>query len=983
MESDFSFTNPHALSIDEVVSRTGVNLQTGLSAEEVNERLQAIGQNIIEVKKPGIWTVYLAPLFDTLITIYLVMAAIMLSLSFVVPEVRGQVTFWLVVIALNMLLAIFQQYRAQRKIESLKNLSPPTAKALRSGIKTEILAENLVVGDIIELSLGDKVPADARLISTSNFTVNEASLTGESIPARKFSNENLKNGLPEDTPIDERKNMVYLGTFVQTGSATAVVVATGNRTELGSIASTMNEMQTVEIPLRTKINRLGKGLGTLMVFFLVIAIVIRLYLRISSGRSLTFIILAKDLTDSIVNAMAVMPINIPLLTTVVLITGVLQMATINVIVKKLSVVETLGRISVLCSDKTGTITSSKMSVVRLWDGKNYYGVVQDGTVPSIYPIKNEKDLYQTTIDTKPRPVLNHIPEDTQMYLMIAVASRNNDATLVEPKLKEKAFLGYDVIGNPTDGALLTLLLKSGIDPQAISTRFRRLKSYPFDSSIKRMSGLFEDTMTGKHYVFTKGATDFILPLCTHYSVDLQHSPLTEEKADEILEKTNSFANQGFRVISFAYREIDPSFPPDHVDEIQERKEAESNLTFLGFSCILDPPRKGVEDAVSKLDAAGIFPVMITGDSPATAGTIAKQVGILDPDEKVVEGKDIPELSEEEFFKVSVFARVSPQDKKVIVERYQDKGRVVAMTGDGVNDALAITLADAGVAMGITGTEVTKEAADIILADDSYVSLVSGVEEGRNLFEKIRMMIFFYIAVNFAEAIMYFSTQFLLDGSDFLQLLNNFQRTYIFSIVHAFPPLAIIFGNKDRDIMRLKPREHSELLPRNLIIALFLFGISLAGSVLFIYFSHDNLFLGIFGLNSFNRMGFIPELSSMGDYKQPRSLNQAKARTMLLTVIYIAETTLILSIRRINKNIIEGSKDVNLFILFTTFVPLALHFLLIYVFPIQTFLSSLFGINVDLIMLGPTDLLLAFVFGLFPIGVLEGYKWTVRKKGAQF
>lgn len=980
MNSDFSLSNPHSLSVDEVVTRCNVNLQTGLSTNEVKERLNLLGKNVIEVKKPGVWTVYLAPLFDTLITIYLVMAAIMLTLSFVVPEVRGQVTFWLVVIALNMLLAIFQQYRAQRKIESLKNLSPPTAKAIRSGIKTEVLAENLVIGDIIELSLGDKVPADARLISTSNFTVNEASLTGESIPVRKFTGDELNKGLPPDTPIDGRKNMVYLGTFVQTGSATAIVVATGNKTELGSIASTMNDMNTVEIPLRTKINRLGKGLGSLMVFFLVIAIVVRLYLRIESGRPLTFILLAKDLTDSIVNAMAVMPINIPLLTTVVLITGVLQMATINVIVKKLSVVETLGRISVLCSDKTGTITTSKMSVVRLWDGKNFYGVLQNNNGPSIYRIENQ-DLYESHLEDANVKIEN-IGEDTQLYYMIAVAARNNDATLVEQNLKEKAFLGYDVIGNPTDGALLSLLLKSGIDPQAISSRFRRLKSYPFDSSIKRMSGLFEDTKTGKRFIFTKGATDFILPLCKSFSQNLETSPLTKKKSEEILGKTNSFANMGFRVISFAFKEVDQSFPETD-DEMEERKKAEENLTYLGFSCILDPPRPGVEEAVSKLDDAGIFPVMITGDSPATAGTIAKQVGILDPDEKVVEGKEISQLSEEDFFKVSVFARVSPQDKKVIVERYQDKGRVVAMTGDGVNDALAITLADAGVAMGITGTEVTKEAADIILADDSYVSLVSGVEEGRNLFEKIRMMIFFYIAVNFAEAIMYFSTQFLMDGSDFLQLLNNFQRTYIFALAHAFPPLAIIFGNKDKDIMRLKPREHSELLPKNLVVALFLFGISLAASVLFIYFSHDGLFLGIFGVNSINQLGFVPEFSSMGDYKQPRDLTQAKARTMLLTVIYIAETTLILSIRRINKNIVDGSKDVNLFIIFMTFIPLVIHFILIYIFPIQSALDTLLGVNIDLILLGPMDLLLAFFFGLFPVAVLETYKWKVRKSGSQF
>ncbi len=974
--------SPHALNLKETFKLCDVDPKTGLSSETVKDRLSQMGKNVIEVKKPGIWTVYLAPLFDTLITIYLIMAAIMLTLSFIVPEVRGQVTFWLVVIALNMLLAIFQQYRAQRKIESLKNLSPPTARVLRDGIKTEVLAETLVVGDILELSIGDKIPADARLISASNFSVNEASLTGESHPVQKFSTEGLASPLPPETPIDARRNMVYLGTFVQTGSARAVVVATGNRTELGAIASTMNELQTVEIPLRTKINRLGKGLGTLMVFFLIIAILVRLYLRLKSNVNLTFFLFAKDLTDSIVNAMAVMPINIPLLTTVVLITGVLQMATINVIVKKLSVVETLGRISVLCSDKTGTITTSKMTVVRLWDVSRYYGVKKDDGVFAIFPMEDGESLYSSTLVDPEEDGLKDIDRDSQLYLILANASRNNDATLVQEELTEKAHLGYNVIGNPTDGAMLRLLLKSGIDPKEMSLRFERVKTYPFDSSVKRMSGLFFDSQSNRHLIFTKGATDFILPLCKYYSENLEVHELTTKKAEEIMERANRFASLGFRVISFAYKVLNEEFP-SNLSEAEERKLAESELVYLGFACILDPPRQGVEEAVAKLDAAGIFPVMITGDAPETAGTIARQVGILDPDEKVVEGKDISSLSEDDFFKVSVFARVSPQDKKIIVQRYQDKGRVVAMTGDGVNDALAITLADAGVAMGITGTEVTKDAADIILADDSYVSLVTGVEEGRNLYEKIRMMIFFYIAVNFGEAIMYFSTQFLLVNGDFLQLLNNFQRTYIFTVAHAFPPLAIIFGNKDRDIMKLKPREHSELLSKKLIVGLFLFGLALAGSVLFIYFGHDEQFFGIFGLSSFNNWGYVPVLSDVGGYKQPRSLEQAKARTMLLTVIFIAETMLTLSIRRVNKDIISGSKDANLFIWSMVLLPLVVHFGLMYIYPIQFFLVNYLGINFDLVFLGPLDLILSIIFGLFPVGVLELYKFIVRKQNAQF
>ncbi len=954
----------HSKKLGETLDIFSTDKELGIHSSKVAGLHEKYGYNKIIQKPPSIWKVYLAPLFDTLITIYLIMAGILSLLSAFVPGVRGQVTFWIIIIALNMILAIFQQYRAQKKVDALKKLSPQKANVIRDGLEIEVLSENLIPGDIIILGLGDKIPADARLIETNNLSIDEASLTGESVPIQKFRTSQLNSALPAETPIGERGNMIYLGTFIQTGSAKAVVCQIGNNTELGKISSKMDELTEVEIPLRTKINALGRGLGILMSVFLAIAIIVKFWIRMVQGSNFTIDQIAKDIADSIVNAMAVMPINIPLLTTVVLITGVLQMATKQVIVKELSAVETLGRTSVLCSDKTGTMTTSKMTVVKFWNRVSMVDVnAIDGTV-------------ETYVDGK-EVSLDKIIKDENNKLFLYNALLNNSAKLVETSDPEH----FDIAGNPTDGALLTLCVRIGLPIRKIKDSFVQIKSYPFDSKVKRMSGVFEDKSSKQLLAFTKGASDILLPLCTQIKDSSSSTKLTKKKRDEILSQINKLANQGYRIISLAYKTLD-SIPEDEDDLVEERKRIESDLTYLGYTVILDPPRPGVKEAVAKLDSAGIFPVMITGDAPSTAGTIAQQVGILDPDELVIEGKEIMDLNDEDFLKVSVFARVSPQDKQVIVERYQDVGKVVTMTGDGVNDSLAIAMADAGVAMGITGTEVTKEAADMIIADDSYVSLVTGVEEGRNLFEKIRIMIFFYIAVNFAEAIMYFSTQFLMEQGNFLQLLNNYQRTYIFSIVHALPPLAIIFGNNDWEIMKLKPREQAAILSKRMIQALILYSLLSVSGILLVYFMQDGNFLGWLGVSSFNKLGFNPEFRTPDFPKQPIEWTQAKARTMLLSVIYISETFMVISIRRMNRSFIQSLRDSNLFILAMVFSPLIIHFGLMYIFPIQYFIGY-FGINIDLIFLDPLDLFIVFFFGLLPVAALEIFKKFVREKGEQF
>jgi len=921
------------------------DFRIGISSQEAEARREMYGLNVVYSKKPSVIEVYIAPLLDTLIVIYLVMTGILFLLSIFVPETRGQVWFWLTFISINMVLAIFQQYRAQKKVEALKNLFPPKAKVLRDGLNIEILAENLVIGDIIDLALGDKIPADCRLIEASNLTVNEASLTGESVAVRK--NTELEKPLPDDAPISSRNNMVYFGTFIQTGNGSAVITSIGNETELGKIASSMGEMHTMEIPLRNRVNAIGKWLGFFMLVFLFLLIAFRLTTTAISS----FSDIAKVLTSSMVTAMAVMPINIPLLTTVLLITGVLHMAQKNVIVKELTVVETLGRTSVLCSDKTGTMTTSKMTVVKIWDGERYFEVP---------PLKH-KPIFIADDSGEEQEVFKRVEPDSSLGFIISSGVLNNDATLVEtsPNINE-----INILGNATDIALMNLGLRSNINIYNLNQRFIVQKKYPFDSAVKRMSAVFKDTENNDSLVvMAKGASEVLIERCSKVGSMKSSTKLNATTRKKIMKQINSFATEGYRLVSLAYKEIKEIPSIEDMDE--ERASVESDLIYLGFMCILDPPRPGVKDAVARLDDAGIFPIMITGDAPTTAGTIARKVGILDPDELVVEGKDIETLSNEDFFKVSVFARVSPQDKQIIVDRYQKAGGVVTMTGDGVNDALAITRADGGVAMGITGTEVAKEAADIVIADDSYVSLVNGVAEGRNLYEKIRIMIFFYIALNVAEAIMYFISAFFLPF-----LLNDFQRAYIFMVVHAIPPMAIIFGKDDEDIMKLKPRKQDALIPRNMLQAMVLFVVAFSTSLLIIYATTIN---GVIPVNGLNKFG-ISEIFGANE-QSAYNIAHAKARTLVLTVIYLVETSIIFSIRRINRSFIEGLKDSDKFILLMTLLPLLLHLIVMY--------TPLSAIGIHLLMLDFTDWIVAIFFAILPLGSLEIYKYYKRNQGEQF
>jgi len=595
-------------------------------------------------------------------------------------------------------------------------------------------------------------------------------------------------------------------------------------------------------------------------------------------------LIIKEVVGCLITAMSIMSINIPLLTTIILLTGVLAMTKHQVIIRDLNSVESLGRVSVVCSDKTGTITKNEMTVKWIWitrfqsDGILYgvtgVGFESSGKILSIdlNGVTNLREIITKepeTLKCEEAEVKPHTPFE---YLVVS-GFLNNDGSIVKEKVKgpdkKREQIVYKAVGDTTDASILVLFYKSKLDSETYKNRFQLVRSYPFDSKLKRMTKVFMDKANGKYIVFTKGATEVLLSRCNYAVKDkiTDTEFLDNKKKEHILEKTRLFASEGYRVISFSFKYMD-SLPPKGDND---RETIENDMIYLGFGAIIDPPREGVRDAVFEAKSAGIKPIMITSDSVETAKSIAMQVGIASEDDLAVEGNEIPSLMDEEFLRTAVFARVSPEHKKIIVERYKRRDQVVAMTGDGVNDALAISMADVGIAMGISGTDVAKQAADMVIADDSFNSIVVVIREGRGLFQKIRAVIFFYIAVNFAEALVYFASS-LIPG---FYLLNTWQQIYIFMTAHSLPLFALIIDKLSKDVMKEKPRDTEGIFNIPLRNALVIFSLALAFSMAFAYFA---TYYGLIPVFDLNMAGYVPKFQSPDEPLNPVNWAQAKART---------------------------------------------------------------------------------------------------------
>ncbi|MFW9828084.1 MAG: cation-translocating P-type ATPase [Candidatus Thorarchaeota archaeon] len=954
------------VELQEIYKKLKTDPKKGISNNDAVDRLQKYGYNEIPKVSKGFIKIYLAPLFNWLIVIYLIGSLILFLAAILGGEGNLAfvgLTFFIVI--LNCAVAIIQQYRATKKLKALRELTAPTSTIIREGQKQEIATKDIVIGDLLVLNQGDKIPADARIIESYNLVVNEASLTGESEPVRKME---LGKALTKKViSIGERSNMVFYGTYISTGTGKSIVVNTGGNTEIGKISHGLEEAGTSEIPIRQKMNHFGKWLGLIVFIFWFIILMI-VYVASAFQR--------LEIVESLNSALDLMPINIPLLVTIVLITGVLSMARHGVIIRNLASVDSLGRVSVVCSDKTGTLTKNQMSIQHVWTNGSIFKTTGSGYSP-------EGDII--LMDNPKNPIyVKHINEYPYLKLLLTAGFLNNNSALIknEIEISGKLIPKWDVVGSPTEGALMVLFQKGMGD--YVLDDYESITEYPFDSSVKRMTKIYKRDLD--YYSFTKGASEILIPLCEKIIYQDAEIKFTQEIKNKVMEIVNLYANQGYRILSLCYKLIDMA-PPEGEEG---RKLSESDMTFVGFVTILDPPRGGVKDSVKECHEAGVETIMITGDSPATAHSIASQIGIIsDENETVVEGKDVKDISSyEQFEQIRVFARVSPEHKEDIVEKYQEQKKVVAMTGDGVNDALALNLADVGIAMGITGTDVAKEASDMVISDDSFNSIVTGIHEGRGIFARIRALVFFYICINIFEGIVQFILAIILDLPYFLNEEFYFQWIFLTITLHSFPGLILTFDTTSKDVMKEKPRDSEEILSKNIFILLFIFGILLAVSMLIVYFICISGLYPVFSENLvpgylYSDSNLLPDTIN----NIPVSLEQiriiGKTLTMLMVTLYFCESFLVFQIRRPNKSLIKSLKeDRNKFMFLLIGLLFFVLIALLYIPGVQITLAS-WGLNLLFMYLTGLDWLVCFSISLICIVSFEIVKFFARKKEITF
>lgn len=939
--------------LNDLIKDFNTDTEKGIKSIELDERYSIYGYNELPKIKKSLWKIYLAPIFNFLIIILLVSGIFVAILGSPSSTI---LTFTVVII--NSATVIIQQFRAQKALESLRKIAALKASVVRDGVQFEIPTKEIVPGDIIVLEQGDKVPADARIISSTNFALDEAPLTGESEPVEKEEKQ-LGNF---EIPIQKQSNMVFMGTYVHTGRSNALVVGTGISTEIGKISTQLNDMGSIEdIPLTHKLNRLGYILGSIVVINLIILIIYK-FILLGLESHLFGDYVSEALVSSILRAMNIMPINLPILTTLVLITGVLNMAQSGVIVKNLSAIESLGRVSVICTDKTGTITRNEMTVEFFWLNNEEYTVSGTG-----YEADGEIFINGGQVD---------LTKDSSSKRFIDAIILNNNAKLIYEDVKirvknKKEMAVRRAIGSPTEAALIVLAEKAGIIPYDVRHNCSVLKEFSFSSELKQMTTVCKTNTNGDIFAYSKGAPEKIINNCNKIEINGKSIPFDINSKEELLNRIKNRANQGYRTLAVAFRELS-SFNGE------TRENIEIDLTFLSFLSILDPARIGVKESVEEAQSGGIKVVMITGDHPATAKTIASQMRIYRPGDLVIEGSEIEKLSLVEFNKVSVFARVAPSDKEIIVRKYQDQNKICAMTGDGINDALALKLANAGVAMGITGTDVAKETADMVISDDNFTSIVNGVKIGRGLFAKIRTIIYFFICLNIMEALIFFTYEFI----PFFQLFSSeWQHIYIFGIVHSLPSLALVIDTNPRDVMKEPPRNEEELLNKNMWIMLLLQVVLMGlGLILVLQLTIG----GVIPLNEWNLnslISYIPPGST------PEQLINQKARTMFITTIYIAETTFIWTFRRPNKSMYQSLKDeFSKPLLIITLFTLALHTLYIcFSYPVNYYVNDVFGWNlqINFMFLSISDWVTCFLLAIpGHIGV-EILKYIAKKRNILF
>ena len=844
--------------------------KVGLNEKEVTKRIDEYGFNEIEAKKPKtILEMVIDGLKDKMILI-LLLASI---LSFILGEVAEGVVI-LIIIFINTLISIIQEKKAMNAIIALRNMNAPHTTVIRDGKKKNILTKEVVLGDIVYLEDGNIVPADIRLIEENGLKVDESSLTGESVPVEKDANVTLD----KNTPLADRVNMVYSSTIISYGTAIGVVVGTATNTEVGSIATMLEDTDSLDTPLKRKLNKVGEVLSIIGILVAILIFIIGLLY----GKDFISLLMV-----SISLAISVIPEGLPATATIVMALGVSRMAKKNALVKKLPAVEALGSATVICSDKTGTLTLNKMTVVK-------------------------STLYSD--------IINKNDENTFNDDLIKCACLCNNAYIDKDK----------VIGDPTEGCLLTYAKNNGYDVNNIKEN-KVLFTETFDSVRKRMSAVIKDKKG--YLVYCKGAPEELIDVCSYASVDGKKVKLTGEDKDKIKDYCVTMSSKGLRLLGFAMRSINTL--PKEGDMIEE------DLTFIGIMGIIDPPRVEVKHAIKTCHEAGIRVIMITGDHKLTARAIAKDLGIYKNGDLVVDGETLSKMSDLKLRNtikdISVFARVTPQDKLRIVNALKKNKEIVAMTGDGVNDAPALKKADIGVAMGITGTDVAKDAAAMILLDDNFTTIEAAVKEGRRVYRNIQKVIQYLLAGNIAEVLTIFVSMLFNLPSPLLAV----HILFINLVTDTLPSLALGIDPASPNVMKHKPVKEGSLFEKGLVFRIGFYGVFLAIITLVAYF---------IGSNDSYDVGMTMSFTVLCLSQIFHSLNQSSSITSLFSKDYPRNKMLFLSI--------IGSIFFLMIVLFVT--------------PIREFFS--------LSVLSGNEWLIVILLSLSPILIVEIFKAIKRNLG---
>ncbi len=747
----------HYFESIEAVLKFAQSSINGLTSQQVAERETQYGKNKLkEAKKTPLWARLLTQLSDPMIIILIAAAIVSAVTSAYSGEHMTDVFIILAVVIINAVLGVYQESKAEKAIEALQKMSAATSKVLRNGSVEIVKSEDLTVGDVILLEAGDAVPADGRIIESASLQIEEAPLTGESVPVNKQSD--ILPQSDKDIPLGDRKNMLYMGSTVVYGRGRAVITGIGMQTEMGKIAGALTEAKEEKTPLQKRLHQLSKILTYAVIGICVFIFLFRLFTTgdMSAAAMLDTFMIAVSL------AVAAIPEGLATVVTIVLAIGVTNMSKRNAVIRKLTAVETLGCAQIICSDKTGTLTQNKMTVTK------YYAPGESGAQAG-----------------------NEAANGTEATLLATALALSSDATLDA---------NNEAVGEPTECALVNYAFKLGINKNALSEQQPRVGEAPFDSMRKMMSVVYK---IGSEYTcYTKGAPDEVLKCCTHIYKNGSISEISEDDRRSILAQNKGMADNALRVLAGAfktYTTMPTSFEPEAL---------ESELVFIGLVGMIDPVRPEVIDAVRQCKQAGIRPIMITGDHIDTAVAIGKEIGIINDASEAITGAMLDEIPDDEFTKTigkySVYARVKPENKTRIVNTWKSNGYVCAMTGDGVNDAPSIKSADIGIGMGITGTDVTKNVADMVLTDDNFATIVGAVSEGRRIFDNIRKAIQFLLASNLSEVISIFAATLM--G---FTILKPVHLLFINLITDTFPALALGMEEGESDAMQKKPRDPNE------------------------------------------------------------------------------------------------------------------------------------------------------------------------------